>query len=75
MKLDNLKIWTSPITGIIYAGFTNKDGSEAKVKVDVTSQIRSAVMQHFHQSAKEYWTCPAGDLKFFPKQNGEEQGK
>lgn len=74
MNLTNLKIWSSPITNTIYAGYTNKDGTEAKVKIDVTDQIRRAVMQHFHQSAGQYWTCPVGELRFFPKNNEVSKG-
>ncbi|NJJ38563.1 hypothetical protein HCB82_05150 [Paenibacillus sp. 7028] len=62
--VEKLQVWCSPLTGTIYAGYT-KNGS-ATQKLDVTSQVINAVMQHMDVTKEEY-ECAAGDLVFKPK--------
>lgn len=40
-----IKVWRSPLTNNIYAGYIGKDGT-ASEKFDVTNQVISAVMEH-----------------------------
>lgn len=64
MKIENIKVWCSSLTGTIYAGYT-KNGVATK-KIDVTKQVVNAVMQHMHVSDTNY-ECTAGELVFVPK--------
>ena len=66
MALENLKVWCSPLTSTIYAGYINKDGRTVKSKIDVTQQVIDAVMQHMDVTKEEY-ECEAGELIFKPK--------
>jgi hypothetical protein len=67
MNLENLRIWVSPITNKIYAGYINKDGVTARQKVDVTEQVLSAVAEHIDQEQCVY-EFAAGTLKFERKE-------
>lgn len=74
MSLENLKIWVSPVTGIIYAGYLDKSGNSAKSKVDVTQQVSNAMMQYMHSKGeKHYLECPVGKLKFIPVQEDDAE--
>lgn len=66
MSLRNLKIWCSPLTNIIYAGYINSDGITALEKVDVSDMVKSAMMQYMHQTGDEL-ECVVGELKFIAK--------
>lgn len=63
MKLDDLKVWVSPITNKIYVGTVGKDGT-AKQKRDVTKEVIATVMQHLDQQKPITYTCEAGELTF-----------
>nr|WP_092074973.1 hypothetical protein [Dendrosporobacter quercicolus]NSL49602.1 hypothetical protein [Dendrosporobacter quercicolus DSM 1736]SDN24496.1 hypothetical protein SAMN04488502_11558 [Dendrosporobacter quercicolus] len=65
MKLDELKLWVSPLTNKIYAGFTDKSGTTATSKVEITEMAVSTVMQHLDLEQAGY-ECEAGRLEFFP---------
>lgn len=52
-KLDDLVIGVSPLTGRIYAGYTSKSEPQRFTsKVDVTDQVRNAVVSHMQEQAK-----------------------
>lgn len=40
VELDDIVIAISPLTGIVYAGVTNKAGTEWKHKKDITDQLK-----------------------------------
>lgn len=61
MSLEKLKIWCSPVTGTIYAGY-EKNGA-ATQKVEVTKQVVDAVIQHMDVTNRDY-ECVAGELMF-----------
>lgn len=44
MSLENLKIWVSPMTHIVYAGYAR--GNSVTSKIDITEQVISAVAEH-----------------------------
>ncbi|MEK4141784.1 hypothetical protein NST48_12595 [Paenibacillus sp. FSL M7-0547] len=69
--LVNLKVWCSPVTGIIYAGFENN--GVASKKVEVTKQVVDAVIHHMDVTNRDY-ECAAGDLIFKKTEKTNEKG-
>lgn len=51
--MSSIKIACSPITGRIFAGTLNKNGSWSKNKVDVTSQAVFALVEHIIKQTKD----------------------
>lgn len=68
MGLDNLRIWVSPLTNTIYAGYINKDGKTVRQKLDVTQQVLSAVAEHIDVERCVYEFAD-GELRFDRKEN------
>ncbi|HYH01986.1 MAG TPA: hypothetical protein VEC37_02715 [Bacillota bacterium] len=70
MSLENLKIWVSPLTNTIFAGYLtpSKKGTHciARQKVNVTDMAISAVTEHMHKEKFGVISCPAGKLIFVP---------
>ncbi|GGH46076.1 hypothetical protein GCM10008014_08500 [Paenibacillus silvae] len=66
MKLNKLIISTSPITGSIFAGYSNDGGKTYSTKVEVTKQVVDAVCAHMDITGEEY-VCAAGELIFKSK--------
>ena len=48
-QLTDLKLWVSPLTSIIYAGYLNKNGKAIAQKIDITKMAIAAVMNHMDQ--------------------------
>ncbi len=55
MKLDQLRLWRSPTTGVIYAGYVRvENGREvATSKVDVTEQYASERMDALRREREQ----------------------
>lgn len=70
MSLENLKIWVSPLTNTIFAGYLtpSKKGTHctARQKVNVTDMAISAVTEHMHKEKLGVIACSAGKLIFVP---------
>lgn len=69
MPLEKLIITTSPITGVIYAGYSVDGGKTFRSKVEVTQQAINAVMMHMDMKRTDY-VCPAGELIFKSQEDG-----
>jgi hypothetical protein len=73
-RIDDLKIWVSPLTNEIYAGYLSKRGNAAiaTTKVNVSSQVMATVMQRLDQEAGESkgmeYTSKAGTLTWRRKE-------
>lgn len=65
MNLDSLQIVASPLSGVIYAGYSRDGGKSFYKKVDVTQQVVNAVSMHMHLTGKVY-ECISGELVFNP---------
>jgi hypothetical protein len=61
-----IKIATSPLTNTIYAGKTNKQGTEWLSKEDVTEQVLSSVAQYMDGNFTEI-DFGVGTLKWVQK--------
>jgi len=48
-KLTDLKLWVSPLTNTIYAGYLHKNGKDITQKVDITKQAIASVMKHMNE--------------------------
>jgi hypothetical protein len=70
MRLNKLIISTSPITGAIYAGYSNDGGKTFSTKIEVTKQVVDAVSMHMDLTEKQY-ECAAGELIFKSNLGGE----
>lgn len=64
-NLEELKIWVSPLTNEIYAGYFGKSGKAAS-QINVTNQVMSAVAKRLDQETEEgagmEYTYEAGTL-------------
>jgi hypothetical protein len=45
-QLSGLKLWVSPLTNIIYAGYLHKNGKDITQKIDITKEAIASVMKH-----------------------------
>ncbi|WP_371380873.1 hypothetical protein [Sporomusa aerivorans] len=73
-NLEELKIWVSPLSHEIYAGFVDKDGTVATNKVNVTEMAITAVMLHLDVEQCEYG-CRAGRLRFISTEDAKRKEK
>jgi hypothetical protein len=74
MSLVELIITTSPITGALYAGYSNDGVKTLSIKIGVTQQAVNVVSMYMDLTEQQY-ECSDGDLISKSNLTGEGGGQ